>query len=487
VGSASQAAAEITAAWTPQPGPQADAISAVWCPELLFGGAKYGGKSDYLLGDFLQDVQTYGKNWRGILYRQEQPQLDEIIARSHEIFPQTGGVYAIQAKTWKWANGATLRFRHLDSAKEISKYQGHSYTWIGFDELGNWHTDEAYRQCGIANLRWGRASVPTKRIRGSANPGGKGHHWVKDYFIDPHPLGYEAFADAKTGSLRMFIPSRITDNTIGVQRDPQYIDRLRGLGSEQLVKAWLEGDWSAVLGAYFTQFGIAHQIRPFVIPQWWPRFRAFDWGSAKPFCCLWIAVSDGTVAATGMDGTAFRIPPESLVVYREYYGASGPNKGLGLDAEIVADRIVQLSQGETYGYSVADPAIFTQDGGPSIAERMRLRGVSFRPADNSRLAGWDQVRSRLTGMDERPLLYIFGTAVNLIRTFPLAQHDPKKAEDVDTDGEDHPIDTLRYGVMSRPFSRPEPKKPQPISTKRPTLDELYADREREQRMYRRGH
>ncbi|MCC7186393.1 MAG: hypothetical protein IT185_09155, partial [Acidobacteria bacterium] len=36
-------------------------------------------------------------------------------------------------------------------------------------------------------------------------------------------------------------------------------------------------------------------------------------------------------------------------------------------------------------------------------------------------------------------------------------HDPDRPEDVDTDGEDHAPDALRYGCMSRPSVRKVPE------------------------------
>ena len=105
-----------------------------------------------------------------------------------------------------------------------------------------------------------------------------------------------------------------------------------------------------------------------------------------------------------------------------------------------------------------DPA-FARDGGPSIAERMIVSGVMWRPADNKRvtergaMGGWDQVRNRLVGEGpKRPMIVIFDTCVNLIRTLPALQHDQDKPEDVDTKGEDHAPDALRYLCMSRPWA-----------------------------------
>jgi hypothetical protein len=96
--------------------------------------------------------------------------------------------------------------------------------------------------------------------------------------------------------------------------------------------------------------------------------------------------------------------------------------------------------------SIVDPAIFSEDSGTRVAERMRRAGINFIPADNTRVArngaigGWDQVRSRLRGSEGEsgpPGLFIFNTCVHLIRTLPALQHDPNKPEDVDSEGEDH--------------------------------------------------
>jgi hypothetical protein len=149
----------------------------------------------------------------------------------------------------------------------------------------------------------------------------------------------------------------------------------------------------------------------------------------------------------------------AIVRYREWYGMQPgqPNVGLKLTAEEVADGIAEREKGERITYGVADPAIFSEDGGPSIAERMARRKVSWTPADNKRvsrmgaLGGWDQLRARLKGEDDKPMLLMFSTCRDLIRTLPALQHDDLRPEDVDTDGEDHACDEARYACMSRPW------------------------------------
>lgn len=436
--------------WAPQPGPQADAISARWCPELFFGGARGGGKSDFLLGDFLQDVGQ-GVAWQGIIIRRTYPELQQLIRRSLAMYQGTGGEWHEQAKEWRWSNGACLRFRYLESVKDASRYQGHEYTWIGWDEITQWPTLEAYNML-MACLR-SPLAVDCKRVRSSGNPGGAGHLAVKQYFIDPAPGGYRSLDNG-----RMFIPSKVTDNKILLKNDPEYIQRLERSGSSELVRMWLAGDWNVIAGAYFSEFGQHHVVEPYALPRHWLRFRAFDWGHAEPFCCLWGALSDGVELSSTGKHLASSVSKGAIVVYREWYGWDGrPNVGMRAQNEAIARGIIEREKEEKIAFGVADPSIFKEEGGPSIAEVIRAAGCSFDRADNERVAGWSQIHGRLKA--ER--LQIFNTCTHLIRTLPALQHDDKKPEDVADGYEDHAPDALRYLCMARPWTQ-TPKEPGPI-------------------------
>ena len=192
-------------------------------------------------------------------------------------------------------------------------------------------------------------------------------------------------------------------------------------------------------------------------------FRSADWGFAKPFSIGWWAIASDDHGP---------IPRGAIVRYREWYGSNGtPNVGLRLTAEDVAAGIKEREEGEAIAYGVIDPAAFAEDGGPSIAERMSREPnrIHWRPADNKRvgrsgaIGGWDMMRARIGGQDGTPRLFVFDTCRDFIRTVPVLQHDPDRAEDLDTDAEDHAADEARYACMSRPWT-PEPKTPE---TKRP--------------------
>ena len=164
-------------------------------------------------------------------------------------------------------------------------------------------------------------------------------------------------------------------------------------------------------------------------------------------------------------GDQITLPRGALVRYREWYGSNGkPNEGLRLTAAQVAARLVEMEGGETLAYRVADPSIFANHGGPTIGETFGKITGRWRPADNTRigkvgaLSGWDQLRARITGDGARPMLYVFDTCRDFIRTVPVLQHDPARAEDLDTGTEDHIADEARYACLSRPLTArpPEP-------------------------------
>jgi hypothetical protein len=61
------------------------------------------------------------------------------------------------------------------------------------------------------------------------------------------------------------------------------------------------------------------------------------------------------------------------------------------------------------------------------------------------------------GKDGAPMIYCFSTCVDSIRTIPTLQHDPNRAEDVNTESEDHAADDWRYACMSRPWIKEKPQ------------------------------
>jgi hypothetical protein len=437
--------------WSPNPGPQTDLVT---CPvfEVFYGGARGGGKTEGSIGDWLLHAEAYGENASGVFFRRTLIQLDDVIKRTKRYFSKVGAKYSEQKKEWTFPNGARLKFRYIERDSDAEQYQGHEYTRVYVEEVTNFPTPVPIMLL-LGTVR-SSSGVPCG-IRLTGNPGGPGHNWVKKRYIDPAPAGYtilkekapipEAFGGSDVELERVFIPSQLRDNPQLMKNDPMYVGRLASTGSAQLVRAWLTGDWTIALGAYFTQFDQRKHVLPVsmakYIPPWCTRFVAFDWGYAKPFSVGWYAVSDGT----------FGLPRGALIKYREWYGSTGrANEGLKLTAAEVATGIrIREANDPTMSYRVADPAIFIKDGGPSIGETMAIHDVMFRRADNRRLSGWNQVRQQLVGANGVPNFYVLDCCVDTIRTLEAVPADSDNPDDVDTDSEDHAADETRYAVMSR--------------------------------------
>lgn len=443
--------------------------------EILYGGSAGGGKS-YTMRAIAIYYAVSVPNIQIYLFRR----LSEDIKKNH-LDGSGGFVAALQEfveKGWVkinystgqiifW-NGAKIHLCHCQHEKDVIKYQGVEINVLLIDELTHF-TEYIYKflrgRVRLGGLEIPKTTLDNKtplhgnlpRIICGSNPGGVGHEFCKSYFIDhSNPMELRQMPREEGGMLRQFIPAKLADNPTMLENDPLYADKLLGLGGA-LAKAMLEGDWDAIEGAYFDTFNRdVHIIKPFVIPSEWHKIRAFDWGYSRPFCVLWGAVSDGSIIHINDKPIVF--PRDSIIIYREYYGTTGkPNEGIKINADQIAIELKEMQQFDTIHDQVADPAIFDVSVGTSIAEQMAEKGVFWRPADNKRVAGWQQIRSRLTGLDNKPLIYFFDNCKNLIRTLPNMQYSKSKPEDLDTDLEDHAVDTLRYLCMSRPITLDVPK------------------------------
>lgn len=458
--------------------------------ELFYGGAAGGGKS-YLMRccaitwcSQIPGLQVY-------LFRRVREDLIKGHVEGTHGFQSMLAEWIAAGLAWfvgdeiRFWNNSVIWLCHCKDEKDRFKYLSADIHVLLVDELTTFSSTIYYflrsrvRATGLEIPEEYKGRFP--RIICASNPGNVGHLWVKADFIDNHaPNEIWRTPDNLGGMLRQFIPARLEDNPSLNEEDPTYRQRLRGLGNEALVKAMEEGDWNVVAGAFFDCWSTSvHVVPVFTPPLTWTRIMGFDWGSAKPYCALWTTVADGNPVRT--KGGFLTFPKNSLVVYRELYGAKSPNVGLKQTAEQCAEAIA-LTEGQDKPHTrIADPACWKQDGGPSIAERMARppSKIMMRRGDNSRVSGWDQVRNRLLGdLDPEgmsvPMMYFTEACRNTIRTLPALQHDSTVQEDLDSDGEDHAADTVRYICMSRPYTRTTTDASSPIrGLSGMTMDELW--------------
>lgn len=435
--------------------------------ETLYGGARGGGKTFAVILDWLIHSDAYGRFSRAIVFRRTLVELDDFIEAARDILESAGHSWNEGKKYFRSPKGAVFRCRYLESDTDAAKYQGHAYSRVYVEEIGNFPSEAPVRKL-LGCLRPPIAGGPPIRcqLKATANPGGPGQTWVKARYIDPAPA-MTPFSTDSGKRYKIFIPAKLQDNPHLMENDPGYVDRLRDAGNEDLVKAWLEGDWNSVVGQYFREYDADKHVIPTVpLPNHWKvRYRSHDWGSARPNCTLWFVVADGS----DLPGVDRYIPRGALIVYRERYGWNGkPNEGERKTAAEVAMAIAIAEQDDhdliddNFSLNKIDPSTFATNGGPSIAEEFAKNGIWFKRADNRRVAGsgasggWNQVRGRLKGEEGVPMIYFMDCCFHLIRTLPMIPTDPVRLDDIDSESEDHAADTLRYGCMARPYDPAPP-------------------------------
>lgn len=407
---------------------------------VAYGGARGGGKSWFV-------------RWKAVLLCLRYPGIKVLITRrtyrelyNNHIAPLVKllgsmAVYNKSEKSFFFPNGSSIAFGYCDGDEDLGQYQGAEYDIWFADEAGQFREEWLVQMDACVR---GANAFP-KRTYYTLNPGGPSHGYFKRLFIDrrfrpdEHPEDYA------------FIQAKCTDNTALLKSQPEYLRALEKL-PPKLRSAWLDGDWDVYEGQFFEDFRDVpehyldrrgtHVIEPFEIPEDWKLYRSFDWGYHRPFSCGWWAVD--------FDGVAYRI--------LELYGCTGtPNEGLRWTPDRVFSEIHRIETEHRWLrgkriIGVADPAIFAAETGESVAQTAARHQVYFQPGDHKRIPGWMQLHYRLQ-MDENgfPMLYVFRTCRDFIRTLPLLQYDAVKPEDVDTDGEDHAADEARYFCMSRPI------------------------------------
>jgi len=425
---------EQNVVFKPNSGPQTQFLAAPE-REVFYGGARGGGKSYAMLVDPLRYCSR--THHRALLIRRTMPELRDLITHSQRLYSRAfpGAKWREQEKEWRFPSGAKIEFGYAENMTDVLRYQGQSYTWIGIDELPQYPSPDIYNFLR-SSLRSVDPEIPVF-MRATGNPGNVGSGWVREMFVDPSepnkcftinintPVGNKSIT-------RRFIPAKLQDNPYLMQTDDYYA-MLASLPEIQR-RQFLDGDWDAFDNSAFPEFKkTTHVVEPFEIPKGWYKFRAADWGYSSPACVLWFAVDYDN----------------NLWIYRELYTSK-------VTADIFAQKVLQLEQGEYIGYGILDSSTWAKRGdvGPSIAETMIKVGCRWRQSDRSpksRINGKLEVHKRLAIKDKDPGIRVLSNCRNLIRTLGSLPIDNNNPEDVDTKAEDHAYDALRYGCMSRPM------------------------------------
>ncbi len=393
--------------------------------ETLFGGAAGGGKSYGQLVDGLLYALEYPKS-KQIIFRSTFADLEKSLIRtSMDLYPLSIADYNSSKHTWKFKNGSIVDFGYIQYEKDVYQYQSAEYDVIRFDELT--HFTEFMYTYMISRCRG--ANPYPKCIKSSTNPGGVGHNWVKERFIDIGAPNVIHTCKLETGetTTRIFIPSLVQDNKFMLTYDPDYIKRLDALPEKER-KALKYGDWDIFDGQFFTEFKRdIHVIEPFKIPKDWYVYFVMDYGLDK-LAGYWIAVDYNNNA----------------YVFREVYESN-------LLVSEARDKIKEMTNESIYLY-LAPPDLWNRhkETGKSTADIFAEGGIDLYKTNNDRIQGWLQMKEWLKPYkDEQGYvtakLKIFNTCKNLIRCLPQIQHDTKKVGDIANEPHEltHSVDAIR--------------------------------------------
>ena len=420
--------------------------------DLFIGGGRGGGKSYLLAIIALRHAAEYGARARMLFIRQSHQGCADFEALCLDLYMRIYGRamrFNANAGMFRFPNGACLEINQMETAGEYAKFHGRSFSLLMIDECGQ-YAEPSLLDRLRSNLR-GPKGMPIRCVL-AANPADVGHAWLaKRYVFKAQP--WVPFFEEKSQREFVYAPSVFTDNP--------YIDGAeyrRQLGAScpsdpELLRAWLQGDWSISRGSYFG--AVLEESRNATanwtaIPYGWRTYLCHDFGSSAPSATYIIAKSPGEL---GPDGNFY--PRDSPVLVDEL-ATNEPgnvNKGLGWTVPVLAEEIIVMcKRWKVNPQGVADDAIFAQGGHSrgSISDEFRAAGVTFVPAKKAdRISGWQTMRRLLqdAGKPDVPGLYIARGCEYFWQTVPFLGRDLKRVEDVDSRGPDHAADAVRYGCL----------------------------------------
>ena len=410
----------------------------------------------------MQHAQMYGKNARIVFMRRSLKELEQFIDRCKTMFEGIA-VWKEQKKRFEFKNGAICDFNYLEG-ESVKNYMGQEFTLIILDEVGEFDSYDDIRL--LKGSMRSSAGVPTQLFM-TGNPGGRLHNILKAEFIDPAPKGMKPIPDTDPngnplGTYRIYIPSTLFENPHLMENDPNYLTNLMQLGSPEMVRAWIKGDWNIISGGAFDKLfdRNIHIIKPFRIPSSWRIIECYDDGLTKPAACLWFAISDGSDYYLPNGEVRSSIRGDIFCIAEMYFWTGKPNEGSAESTPVKAEKILRKEKALGYEISqrIADSAIFSSRT-HSTADEFEENGLYFErcnKAPGCRIHAANMFRNRLMGALERseePGIFFFNTCIQTLRTIPTLPRDKKETDDVDSKAEDHCfhgdtiIHTLEYGSV----------------------------------------
>lgn len=424
--------------WQPHPGPQSEALTRTE-DEILYGGAKGGGKTACGIAWLIKGNPVYNPDdpidvsyinhpgYRALVLRKNIIDLADWIDKARRIYEAMGARFLERPlQLFEFPQGSKIILGHLDDKDAYTKYTGQEFQRFLLEEATLVPDIKSYfmvRSC-IRSVHRGLHAQTFL----TANPGGPGHAWVRDRFVKPKgengmiipPMTTIYEKVGRHTRTRVFIPAKLSDNP-SLLEDPTYEANLMSLPAAER-RAYLDGDWDALSGIYFSEFRPAgplvgeppearHVIMARPLQEWLPRYIGMDWGYAHEGAAYWACNNDDRRLHIyremihkdlGAEGWGVEIALASL---NDLRGLEDGHMPLFLsfdawdkrnDVRTVAD---QIGDGIRKVLGPDAAIVFTSEEVPGdFFERLqtqRKMGISIRKASNQRIAGAQYVRSLL--------------------------------------------------------------------------------------------
>ncbi len=456
----------------------------------VLGGGGAGGSKTYCGARlWIKQWAKANARWRqtgettqgwGIFFRRTIPELlqvrDDFLTYFQKVDP--GVKWVSQYNLAKFPCGYTVQFGGMENPNDWTKFWGAQYTLAVFDEA----TQFTIEQIEKIDLRM-RSVDPllTIQLYLLTNPiGGATKTYLKSRFVTPAPPETRVEVPVKLEDGRVikktqvYIPSNLFDNP-ALMESGEYEATLRR-HSMNTIRALLHNDWDVDEGSWVGEDWDPryHVVLPFAIPRGWFKFKCGDYGMRARSSVLWIAVD----------------PDDNWTVYRSLSVTGKTARELAylireielqpLDVK-VDGKTIRVTEPEwdehndcSTVYGPMDASCWSKQGesGESRGEILQTMGTGFHRSNKDVDSAAEQIRNRLrrrmpTGHGDEVIagLRFFTTCktryqaangtwaeTGPIITIPTVPFNPSNPDRWDTDADDHDLDALGYGSLSRPMA-----------------------------------
>lgn len=425
--------------WQPHPGPQTWVLERKE-KEVLFGGARGGGKTEAGLAWLCEPEYISNPRYRALVIRRNYDDLSDWIHRAKIFYRDIAEIVGKPAEI-RWRAGGITRLGHWNDREALGKYLGHEYQKMLIEELTEGIGSELEYLQLLGSCRSSLAELPSQ-IFATTNPGNRGHVWVKKHWVDV--AFKKTYVDPETGYTRIYVPSTIDNNPTLLETDPGYVKFLEGL-PEPLKSAWRFGSWDGFEGQFFVEFGKHLAEKPFEIASALLHGRFFG------------SLDSGTTHATSFGLWYF---DNDFVLHRlmTYMGTGMTIRG---HAEEIFNRIESFPFTGGYFPEViaADPSMWTKvklnqnivrSPIDEYIELFREKGrqTVFEPANNDRYNGCQIMRMLFKGSPITPVFRYWDKFNASFEEAIFAAITDKNNVEVykKIDGDDV-VDESRYGIV----------------------------------------